>query len=211
MKLFKPIVDVQGKAYCGPTSIAALTGVPVSRIRKMIRRVRGPYARDVNGRKIAVRGTENSEVLKVLERLGCKVERMKETESTIARFAADTAHIGAAFLVNVTNHYIAVSAGMICDTYTQKEIVPASKYSKPRWRVQRAWRIEAPVTPRYTIDDPLTAPAREPKPKRDLKAVRADRLAKQIEAWEAKERRARNALKRLRPKLARYKKLGIAA
>lgn len=210
MALFTPIIDVKHKAYCGPTAIAALTGVPVSRIEKMLRRCRSNGYRNVDGRKLPIRGTYRGEMIKVLKRLGCKVSEYKHVESTFGRFVEDTRFVDAMFLVNVTGHWMTSCKGTICDTsvITPK---PADDYHRKQRRVKAVWKVEAPEKPKYTIDDPITPPKREPKPKPDIKIVRAQRLVEQIKWWEAKEKRAKTALAKLRPKLRRYQKLGVAA
>lgn len=205
--LFAPIVDAGHVPYCGPTAIAALTGVPVSRIEKMIRRCRRGGYRDSAGRKIAIKGSYPWEVIKVLKRLGCKVTAMKDPESTFGRFCADTAHINAAFLVRVTGHFMAAFKGTFCDT-SNLEPVPVDGYNKAARRVIQAWRVEAPSSPMYTIDDPIMTPARPAKPKPAIREVRAARVAERIKAWEAKRKRADTALRKLR-RQARY--YGLAA
>jgi hypothetical protein len=58
MKLFHPVRDVSADRrgpYCGPSAVAFLTGVPVSRIEKMFRRIRGGW-RDELGRRKTVKG-----------------------------------------------------------------------------------------------------------------------------------------------------------
>lgn len=209
MPLHIPVIDTKTRPYCGATAIAILTGVPLSRVEKMIRRCRKGGYRDQNGRKIPIKGTYTWEVVKVLKRLGCKVTELKTPESTFARFVHDTAHISKAFLVNVTGHFMTSFQGTFCDNSNLDGPRPIEGYHKGQRRVQKAWYVEAPALSLYTIDDAIKAtPA--PKPKPDVKVVRAQNIAKQIAQWESKERRAKNALKKLRPKLAYYEKLGVS-
>jgi hypothetical protein len=192
--------------YCGPTAIGLLTGVPVSRIEKMIRRRRGGY-RDVDGKRIPVRGTGNGEVIAVLEALGCKVEKAKVTAQTFGRFVDDVRHAGA-FLVNVTGHYMVCEAGMMADTRNMTPI-PIEQYGRATWRVQRAWKVTAPETPRYTVNDPLTQ-VREKKPKPDIKVVRYERAIASLKRWQSKAKRAETAVRRYR-KQVRYYERAMAA
>lgn len=208
MPLFKPVVDVKHRPFCGPTAVAALTGVPLARIEKMLRRSRKGY-RDSYGRKIAIKGTHTSEVLDVLRRLDCKVGEPSRPAMTFARFCDDTINVPDAYLVEVPGHFMVTCQGLYCDNGTLAGPQPASGYRKPLRRIKRAWKVEAPTIPKYTLADPISAPPREPKPKRDIKEVRAEQLAARILAWERRKRRAETALKKLRPKLARYRRLGI--
>jgi hypothetical protein len=59
------------------------------------------------------------------------------------------------------------------------------------------------------LDGKLKRAEKPLPPARDVKVARAQKLADQIARWEAKERRARAALKKLRPKLARYQRMGV--
>lgn len=205
--LYMPIVNVK-RPYCGPVAIAALTGVPLSRIEKMIRRGRRGGYRASNGRRMPIKGTYHHEVHKVLKNLGCKVTAVKTYASTFGAFCEDTRHINAAFLVNVTGHYMVTAQGTYCDTSSLDGPRPIEGYHQTQRQVLRAWRVEAPTTPKYTLADEVEK-LRPPKAPRNLKAERAKKLAQQIKVWESKERRAKNALKRLRPKLARYLKNGV--
>lgn len=208
MSLFTPVIDVKHRPYCGPAAIAILTGVPIARIEKMIRRGRKGY-RDSDGRRIPIKGTHPWEVLKVLERLGCKVREIKCESRTFGSFVADTVHVSTPYLVEVTGHFMASYRGMYCDTSTLAGPQPIDAYKSRTRRVRRVWEVRAPATPMYTIADPITPPPRERKPKPDIKVVRMRRLEVQIADWEAREKRAKTALKKLRPKLARYKRLGV--
>lgn len=210
MRLFTPVIDVKHRPYCGPAAIAALTGVPVARIEKMLRRGRKGY-RDSDGRKIPIKGTHPWEVIKVLERLGCKVTEVKPAVSTFGRFVEDTVHVRTPYLVEVTGHFMATHQGSFCDTSSLEGPRALAGYRRATRRVQRVWEVEAPAEPKYTLADPIAPPPRAPKPKRDIKQVRMARLAAQIAEWESRERRAKNALKKLRPKLRRYERIGVAA
>lgn len=201
MTLFKPVLDLKHTPYCGPAAIAILTGVPQSRIEKLLKRRRKGW-----GNK-PVKGTYNWEVRKVLERLGCKVEELKNPESTIAKFADDVRHAGT-YLVNVTNHYMVAAAGMIADNAHQ-DGVPAETYHRGARRVQRAWRVIAPALPKFTLDDALTT-SKPAKPKVPVQLKRVNKVVAGIARWERKEKLAKTKLKKLRRQLAYYKKKGVA-
>lgn len=195
--LFRPIIDTNGHHFCGPRSITSITGVPISRVEKMIKRMRKS--------KSPVKGTYVWEVLKCLKRLGCRVEEMKTFESTLGRFRDDLEPTPHTYLVEVTGHWTVVRKGEKRDATSDLK------------RVVRAWIVKAPANPKYTTGAPLPTKhrikverelgLRPPKP--DIKTVRARKLAAQIKEWESKMRRAENALKKLRPKLRRYERLAI--
>lgn len=56
----------------------------------------------------------------------------------------------------------------------------------------------------------LDEPPSTPKPKADPRLVRAVRVAQRIAAWEAKQRRAANALKKLRRQQAYYERVLVS-
>lgn len=137
--LHTPIVDVDTRAYCGPTAISSIANVPVSKVRQMAQRYRG---RDRAGRRRAIRGMHNYEMLYIMTRLGCKPRPLAMRGMTLKQLCDDIGHYGP-FIVNVTGHYVAVSHGMICDTFT-KVPVPIAEYKKLRKRVQHVWRFDPP-------------------------------------------------------------------
>lgn len=156
MTLHTPVNDTTARAYCGPFSIAVLTGYPISIIRKRIRRVRGDYDRKhygrvvkggnvtrSDGRKRRIAGTSNHEVLTVLKRLGMRIvdqaknKRFMTDRETLREFCEDRAHLGPT-LIEAGHHYVVVSRGMICDTFT-KHPIPWKDYPKLGMRVASWW------------------------------------------------------------------------
>jgi hypothetical protein len=125
--LYEPIHDVKGKGWCGPTAISSITQTPISTIQKMVRRVRSDcekayYGRRIKrDRKLPVRGMYKSEVVQVMKRLKFKTSEFKPYTGTLAAFCDDRAHLGP-FIVQVTGHFVAVSQGMICDTWSKKPV-----------------------------------------------------------------------------------------
>jgi len=196
--LFTPVKDVAHVPYCGPTAIAALTGVPVSRIEKMIRRCRRGYKRRIVG-------TYTSEAVKVLRRLGCKVEEVKTFEPTFGKFVEDTKTVSAPYLVRVTGHFMTTFKGTFCDTVEGPRSIDG--YDKNKRRVRQAWKVIAPAKPKYTTG----VPKRESKPKPDIKVLRAAKLADDIKRWERKEKLAKTKLKKLRSRLKRIRLSPIPA
>jgi len=198
-KVYDAVVDAGHRAFCGPLAIARLTGVPVSHAEKMLRRCRRGGYRDRSGRKIPIRGTYPWEVTKVLRRLGCKVELLRplETQCSLGSFVDSTKHLDAVFLVEVTGHFLVAHKGSITDN------LPRMKR-----KVLKAWRIEAPETPKYSAERfaNLDIPPKPPKPKPDVKVARYGRIQKRVAIWEAKLRRAETALKKLRRQARYYEK-----
>lgn len=203
MALFKPVLDLPpGRTpWCGPAAVAILTGVPHSRIVKMLKRGRKGW-----GNK-PIKGAYRWEVVRVLKRLGCKVEELKNPESTLAKFADDVRHAGA-YLVNVTGHYMVSHAGTIADN-ASPEGMPAEAYSRGARRVVHAWRVIAPALPKFTLDDALAA-SQPAKPKQPVQLKRVNKVVAGIARWERKEKLAKTKLKKLRRQLAYYKRKGVA-
>ncbi len=153
--LYDAIRDVKGKGWCGPTAISSITQTPISKIQKMVRRVRsdserkrfgrvliGGLAKRCDGGKMPVRGMYNSEIIEVMRRLKFKVvhKSEKDYKGTLGQFIFDCGHMGP-FIVCVTGHYVAVSKGMICDTFTDGKPIPAATYSKLRSQVKVYWQF----------------------------------------------------------------------
>lgn len=208
--IFTPVLDVRNRAYCGPSAVMLLTGVPLSRVEKMFRRARkewGGTVKSYNGKTLPIKGTWPSEVVKVLKRLGCKVNNFNVSGGSLAAFVEDTRNVTTPFLINVTGHYMVSFQGMIADS-TYKAPIKIEDYPRGARRVKKAWRIEAPERPRYSIDDQIAAD-RAPKPKKDVKVTRAEKIAKDIKRWERKEKLAKTKLKKLRQQQKRYQKQGI--
>lgn len=155
--LHTPNIDRKGRAYCGPTAIAAVTGEPVTKIEKMIRRIRsdgerkrygrilyGGGVKNRDGRRLPIRGMYTWEMKKVMKRLGYKPvgyghHKNRNAPRTLREFCDDKGHLGV-FIVEVTDHFVAVSRGMICDTM-HKEPVPWQEYRKLSRRVVQWWRF----------------------------------------------------------------------
>lgn len=201
MTFFQPILDLKQK-WCGPAAVAILTGVPYSRVEDMIRRGRGK-----GWRTKPIKGTYIHELVKVLKRLDCKVERVDVYENTAPKFADDVRHAGA-YLFRVPGHIMVACGGIIADN-SNPEGVPAEVYGRAR-RVNQAYRVVAPALPKFTLDDALvTSAARAPKPKMDVKLRRVNKVVASIKRWERKEKLAKTKLKKLRRQLAYYKGKGL--
>jgi hypothetical protein len=143
--LHVPVKDVKGNAWCGPTAISSITQTPVSTIQKMVRRIRGPQYRYIERKrgggyikkpyKAPVRGMYDNEVIEVMRRLKFNLIEEKSFKGTFKSFCEDYGHAGP-FIVQVTRHYIAVSKGMACDTYS-KTPIPWQDHPLLRKQVKR--------------------------------------------------------------------------
>ena len=144
--IYEPNIDVKRGSgpYCGPTAIALITGEPISRIEKMIRRKRRGGFRDSTGRKMPIKGTYPWEIIKVLAALGCRVDLPTKGVKGETLNNVVNEHIPAAgtFLIEVTGHFMVASGGMIADT-THKTPIPISTYRRKSRRVQQVWRVTA--------------------------------------------------------------------
>jgi hypothetical protein len=201
----------RGAHYCGPSAAALLTGVPAERIEQLIRRKRGGY-RDTNGRRIPVRGTYPGEIVRLLKRLGCKVEKRAITVDTwtLGQFVRDVEHMGT-FLVEVTGHFMVCERGRVFDN-GHPAGMGIDAYPKARRRMCAAWRVVAPLMPKYTLDTMLAAEAaKPPKPPRDLKVERRGKVEADIKRWQRKEKLAKTKLRKLRARLRYYERASGSA
>lgn len=144
--LHTPQYDVKNRAFCGPTAISAVANVPISKVRKMVRRYRNDRRRHFGigprKRKSAIMSMTNSELLTVMRRLKFKVTPHTGDGMTLRQLCDDIGHTGP-FIVEVTGHYVAISHGMICDTLTRVP-VPFSEYKHKKCKVKRYWRFTKP-------------------------------------------------------------------
>jgi len=141
--LHTPIVDRKGKVYCGPTAVAAITGMPLSKVEKMLRRVRNEGQADMIGGKTprkskAVRGIYNTELVKVLGRAGYKVTH-HAGGMTLGALLDDRGHMGY-HVVHYAHHYVSFARGQIIDNGT---LVPVDfgSFGRRAKRVKNFWEI----------------------------------------------------------------------
>lgn len=150
--------------YCGPTSIAGITGAPLDVIYKKFRSVRkkaggrlrayrenrdGCYR--PNGPLIPIRGTSKYECLEVLRLLGWKLKqenRASDRCATLGQFCEDRGHMGP-YLVNVTGHWVAVSGGkVLCTSNPMTEDglqpIPVGDYPRKARRIVRWYLLKPP-------------------------------------------------------------------
>lgn len=127
------------RQWCGPTALAALTGLTYDAALDMIKRV--------TGQKV-VKRVHRDTLKEALRRLGYRTRLIHDTMNnesvTLARFLRKRPpeHRIATILVRVTNHYVVVRGRKIVDNFT-KEPVFLRAYPKRRKRVKDAWIVEA--------------------------------------------------------------------
>ena len=122
MTLHTPHYDVRGRAFCGPTAMSAVTGLPISEIRDAIRQATGNIT-TTNGAAWPIMGVSDDHLIKAMVLLGWRVaeswsEPAPTRKYTLDEFARDHGDRGP-FIVNVTGHYVAISEGEFCDTFTK--------------------------------------------------------------------------------------------
>ena len=106
--------------YCGPGAIAIVTGQPVSKIEKMIRRYRNEITRQYNQTrrysiKAQIKSMYNHEVRTVLKRLKVKVNTLYPSIQTLRQFVDDTQYEKYPYIVQVTGHYVVTYRGRVMD------------------------------------------------------------------------------------------------
>lgn len=126
------------KLWCGPTAVAAITGLDVTTVHMKIPRPR-------------VMGTAAHELWKVMMDAGWKVERCsnphpdEKWHDGVLSFRrwSKSKHRDAnvAYLVMLTDHWVAVKGRWMCDTYTQGKPVRLTQGPHKRCRVQRVYRV----------------------------------------------------------------------
>ena len=120
--------DTGRAAFCGPTVLSAVTGLPVSRVEAEIWRVRGGGP-DQSEASTIVTGTTESEVALVLGCLGHRMElaadfRQLERKARpslwqwMQRPRSPWVHYLLGIHKGRAGHWIAIKGVMTCDTYT---------------------------------------------------------------------------------------------
>ena len=133
---------VKGRAYCGPTSIAAITGLDVETVKYVVRKV--------NGKKF-VKGMFNIETKKTLHALGYEIQSSSanhaEDNPTLARWFRTRKDRKELNLLHLTGHYIAVQGNKLVDTQTSGEVVNIGDAPRRRKRVKHVWKVIKIDTP----------------------------------------------------------------
>lgn len=142
--------DTGSCAYCGPTTVAAITGAPVSLVRDAYRFVRYGSNWVNRPRAPVIAGTYWHETEKVLRLLGfVGTWHTVDGSPTFAAFmeartGVMRTHPCALF---VTRHVVAVSGWQFCDTFSKGVVVEADDAPRRRTRVKRVFVITGRVPP----------------------------------------------------------------
>jgi hypothetical protein len=127
--------DRRRKAWCGPTAVAALIGVDAALVRDHIKWQRG-------GRP--VKGTCATEIENAFRHFGYDmtlVEDLRADPPTLATWERSRTRPDDAYLIIVSNHWIAVRGHWLCDTFTGGVPVPLRKAPHRRKRIKYVYRI----------------------------------------------------------------------
>lgn len=181
MTLYTPNQNSGSSRYCGPTAIMAITGLPGSEVRDAVRQARGDIrdasgahmpvmgmsntdllaTMTVLGWNVAEEWTAPDGKLRLVDnpkgswigphgtlRSYKRPDGFKPYPfSDFLRERGD----GGPYIVNVTGHYMAVSAGEVCDAYENflpREIDCYLTRGKPKYRnawVWKWWRFEPSI------------------------------------------------------------------
>lgn len=135
----RPVIrDTKRAVYCGPMSIAAVTGERASTVLATIQRHREAlgFGHTASGRRRAIMGMMPSEVLGTLQRLGYPAEYVSlRGRPTLAAWLREQKPPGAQ-IVHVTGHYTAVDGRHMIDTKTKGQPVALAKAPHRRARVK---------------------------------------------------------------------------
>lgn len=160
-RLFSVDNDTKSRVFCGPMSIAAITGQPVSLVKDALRTARWGDKWPERGRTPPVMGVDDWELKRALRLLGVHGYWKEISNSpTLAAFLDKRNQLerDSPMVVNVTSHFIAVAGGVIVDTFSRGEPVDIDKAPRRRKRVQRIFIITSKGGP--------ISVTRKPTPKR---------------------------------------------
>lgn len=129
------------KSWCGPTVVAAITGLTVPAVKARIKKYRGH-----NG---AVMGTSSHELRVALGSVGYHMFAVGnwkgEDRPTLAQWLKEPAyrlgHPEDAYVLDVGYHWVVVKGRWFCDTYTKGVPVRATKAPHRRKRVREVYRV----------------------------------------------------------------------
>lgn len=159
------INDTKTRAFCGPTSIAAITGQPISVVRNACRTARYGNGWRHFDRTPRVAGLRNDHLIEALRLLGY-VARLEIVTGrpTLAAWLDNrtTDQVRSTIIVNVTGHYVTVSGYKFVDTFTKGQIVSLRDAPRMRKRVRRIIVITGRCTPEMDKQNRLTASVAKP-------------------------------------------------
>lgn len=214
-------IEKQPKAYCGPTVLMMLTGLPLADIRRDInlaRRRKGKKSikrMKRTGDKLIpwrlnnpVKGVSCTIMNEMLEKYGLKPERrfVQGKKQSLKNFAEDYSTVKKPVVIVVGNHYVLLNDGMVYDTYRIDGEKPDSHpYALSRvteyWIIKREKPIELKPRPLPAERPPVAS-----KPKRDIRLARFEKAKAQAAKWQAARKRAEKLEKKWMRKVRYYEK-----
>lgn len=150
--MLHPVNSPKGRVkWCGPTALAALTGLSYEEAIDLLKAVRVRAGR----RNPTVKGVQNGDMFLALLRMGYEAERIKvqtvgltkkgepQTETFAAFLSRRSGHLrDAPILVNVTRHYLAVEGAWGIESRTEGNApISVMELGSRRARMEHAWEI----------------------------------------------------------------------
>ena len=139
---------IDGTGYCGPTVLSAITGIGTSYISRIARQ---------DTKRRCIKGMSNKQLEKVLNFFSIKFEK-KTCKGTVNQWVYDYRRRDVTYILNVTNHYIAIRNDQVICTQFKGVITPLSGSKYLRTQVKAFWIIESEPK-KVKLPEP-------PKPKR---------------------------------------------
>lgn len=140
------IFAIESGHYCGPSSIAAITGMPVKDAVRLINKRRGHGVGTTRRKDPKVRGTYWHEVVGELRKLGyvCTLIRLPSVPRPL-RLIDMKEKLGwsSVHLIETKSHFMVMRDGLVVDneTPTGREL---DKHPNRRMHVQRIWIVHSP-------------------------------------------------------------------
>jgi hypothetical protein len=133
--LYEALNAGEQRAWCGPTVVAAITGLAIPSVKARIKKARGH-----NG---PVMGTSTGDLNAALLGSGLKMvwSAIYPKSPTVAQWLKRPRDMEAPYILNVGHHWVVVRGRWFCDTHTKGIPVRATKAPGRRRRVREAWKI----------------------------------------------------------------------
>lgn len=151
LNLHFPENDTKAKAFCGPTSLMAITGRPFSVVRDACRMARyGMNWPSKFERAPNVRGVSNAVLERAFRILGYSGRWVEvPNRPTLAAWLDNRTdeERKKPCVVNVTGHYVTVAGFQFVDTFTKGQVVEIDEAPHRRKRVTRVFIIIGRVAP----------------------------------------------------------------
>lgn len=138
-------IDRKGQVFCGPWAMAALTGLPITKVEEAIRDQNFIDRVSRGGRRLPVRGTYPTEVLKALNQLGYRtvkvgIEHNGKTLKKAYELMKDFHN--KSLLVMVKGHWMVIRRGVVTDTVVREPISLELMAKGRRRQFEQAYVVE---------------------------------------------------------------------